>query len=364
MIRGDVVRLVKEAILAMSKADLSNRDYVLDTISEFAKTQAMESALIASVDLLDKRDFGKIELLMSTAINVGVDDELTDYDPMEMSESRLEHRDKMRAGIILPNGISTGSHEMDVVLLPHKGWGRKELSVYLGGAKSGKTTALIEAGVQACRAGKNVFYATCEVSAEIISNRIDANICGIDVHDLNDRTTDTATRLAAYKLRAGIFKIAEYPSGGLTPAKLRRKLKRYRQQGIIFDVIIVDYADIMAADRQYNDKRHEIDDIYKALRAIASEENAAVLTASQTNRTGQKKAATSVTDETDVAEDFNKARHCDVMITINATEQERKGGELRLYFALVRNAESGFSLKFKTERAKMRFLTTFLGRDG
>lgn len=364
-LRGDKVDLVKEAVHKVLKADVSGVAFTVDAVSEFARNQAVETALMASVDLLDKKDFPKIQEVMSNALGVGANEDIGSYDHEENMEARLERRRELLAGTAMPTGISTGHIDMDRSLNPHRGFGRGELSLIMGGAKSGKTTAMIHFGVKAAKAGHNVLYASCEVSNEIIADRIDANICGIPVKELKQRIPETESKLKAfYAGTKGKILSHQYPSGTLTPSQLRRLIKRYRSKGVIFDMIIVDYADIMTSDSHHKEERHKLNEIYLALRAISSEENAAVLTATQSTRTGQKKAQNGVADETDLAEDFNKARHCDVMFSINQSEQNRMDNEVRLYFALVRNDESGFTLTYGTDRAKMRFLTDFIGRDG
>jgi replicative DNA helicase len=93
------------------------------------------------------------------------------------------------------------------------------------------------------------------------------------------------------------------------------------------------------------------------LRAIAFEENVAMLTATQANREGHKAA---VVKAEHVAEDFNKVRTVDLMISINKTEEEARDGIARLYFAASRNQESGFTIVVKQNLACMQFVTSVL----
>jgi replicative DNA helicase len=66
---------------------------------------------------------------------------------------------------------------------------------------------------------------------------------------------------------------------------------------------------------------------------------------------------------TDVAEDFNKIRIADIVISINSSEAEKAAGEARLFFAAVRNGEDGFSLRIKQDRERLKFITKILGRE-
>lgn len=155
----------------------------------------------------------------------------------------------------------------------------------------------------------------------------------------------------------------EYPSGTFSPNQLRQLVQRYKTPGrnpdgslrppIKFDLIVVDYADIMAPNYRTNDAIENSKSVYVDLRAIAFEENAAVLTATQTNREGFK---STVAKAEHVAEDFNKVRTVDLMISINKTEEEAARGESRLYFAASRNQESGFTVVIKQNLSMMKFI--------
>jgi replicative DNA helicase len=215
-------------------------------------------------------------------------------------------------------------------------------------------------GKNASLAGHNVIYVTLEVSTEIISDRLDANISDTAIRVLKDSPFDVEKKIKAASAKAGKFILEEFPSGTLKPSQLRRLIEKHRRNGLIFDLIIVDYADIMCPDRYSGEPREDSRLIWLDLRALATENNAAVLTATQTNREGAKALTSKATD---VAEDYNKIRTADLVFSINALEDEIKVGEARLFFAATRNGEGAFTLRIKQERDKMKFLTKILGRE-
>lgn len=351
----DIVTILKDA----KSADVSDRDYVIDQVAGFARHRAIENALMKSVDLTDRGDYDKIEALMRAAVDVGASDDEGEYDYWAEVENRTEERKALVAGTLKPDGITTGSAELDKYLY-HSGWGRKELSVIMGAAKAGKSMSLGEFGKNASLAGYNVLYVTLEVSSKIIADRTDANVSETAMRLLKDNPYKVEKAVKAASARAGRLIFREFPSGTFKASQLRRLIERYRTRGIIFDLIIVDYADIMAPERFTGELRDDMRAIYIDLRAIASIHNAAVLTATQTNREGAKAAVAKMTD---VAEDFNKIRTADLVLSINATEPEKAAGEARIFFAASRNNEGGFALRIKQSREQMRFLTKVLGRE-
>ena len=159
----------------------------------------------------------------------------------------------------------------------------------------------------------------------------------------------------------GLLHIKEYPSGSLKVSNLRRYLESARNKGVQYDLICVDYADLMAPEVKSPNQIENFRQIYVDLRALAFEYNCAILTATQTNREGAK---AKVAEMTHVAEDFNKIRTADIVISINTTKEERLKGEARLYFVASRNQESGITLKIKQDIPKMQFISGFIGFEG
>lgn len=356
VIRKDVLPALLTARKKVLADPLQGREYVEEKLVTFVRHQAVGDAILKSVDLREKGQFDKIEKLVKSAIEIGINEEGDAYDYFARNEERAEERLDRASGKTPPTGITTGILKMDE-LLYHKGWGKKELATIMGGAKAGKTTALINFAKSASLKGHNTLYVTLEVASRIIAERLDASISDTMVKALDSSIHDVKAKIAAAEAKAGKLLLNEFPSGTLKPSMLRKLLEKYRSKGIVFDLVVVDYADIMAPDFRTDNVIENSKSVYVDLRAIASEFNVAMLTATQTNREGYK---ATVAKAEHVAEDFNKVRTVDLMISINKTEEEASRGEARLYFAASRNQESGFTIFIKQDLAKMQFVTSIL----
>jgi intein/homing endonuclease len=233
-------------------------------------------------------------------------------------------------------------------------------SFFANGLVSHNTTALIGFAKAASQAKFNVLYVTLEVSARIISDRLDAAISDTMMKELSRHIKDIEAKVSAMESRSGRLIIHEYPTGTFTPKQLRALLDRYESKGQAFDLVVVDYGDIMAPSLRTNDALENSKSIFIDLRAIAQEKNVAMLTATQTNRAG---FTATVAKAEHVAEDFSKIRTADLVISINITDEERSRGEARLYFAASRNSESGFTLFIKQNVAKMQFIESILRKE-
>lgn len=351
-IREDLMPEIREMIRSAYTTEIKNVDYVADQVAKFAKDKAVEQVIIKSVDLHAKRDYAKIAELMKEAIRVGEEDGNGDYDYWGEVDNRTEVRKAIASGAITRDGISSGVKEVDAQLY-HYGWGRRELSCLMGPSKSGKSAFMGIFAANASKLGYNVLYVSLEVDKGIISDRLDAAISDTKVRELHVHADDVNTGIKAAAAKSGRFMMRDFASGTLKVSTLHALLERMRGDGINFDLVVVDYADIMAPEDKKTDLQDGLRQIYIDLRALAFDFNCAVLTATQTNREGAKQHTARATD---VGDDWNKTRTVDVMIGINATEAEKATGESRLVWLLSRNSASGVSVRVSQNREKMQFL--------
>lgn len=350
-----------KVVKKLLKLTVPDKKFVVDSVIEFIRHQEMTLAILKSVDLIEKGEYGKVESAVKDALNVGVDAKETGYDFWAEVESRKEIRKAKLAGTIKPTGVTTGLKVFDN-LLRNEGWGRGELSVIMGGAKAGKTTMLLDSARAASLAGYNVLSFTLEVSSEIVAERMEANLSEIPYADMNVKAEEIARKLNSLKAKSGILQIQEMPTGSLTPSGVERIIEHYAASGVEFDLVVIDYADLMSPNFRYDSPIENSKSIYIGLRAIAQQYNLAMLTATQTNRTGMGEGV-AVAKMEHVAEDINKVRICDLMISINVTDDEASRGEARLFLAASRNQRGGITIHIKTALERGKFYAQVISID-
>lgn len=342
------------------KTLLTNSTFVRDKVAEFARHQAIMDAVLQSAVAVQKGDYDRVEKLMQTALSVGAGETDDRYDYFAEIDGRSKQREDLINGKVVMRGITSGYKDIDAHLY-HYGWGRKELACLMGPAKSGKSLALGDFGKNASLAGHNVLYVSLEVSRQIISDRIDASLSDTLMAELKKDHAKVQAAIKALHAKAGIFEIVDRPSGTFKVSDLRRMLDRYRDRhGIIFDLVIVDYADIMSPEKKSDELRDGLRQIYIDLRGLMHDYDCAGLTATQTNREGASKATAKATD---VGDDFNKVRTVDILIGINASDAEKASNEARLYWAVSRNTEDGFSLRIQQDRSRMQFCKKIIAKE-
>lgn len=117
-------------------------------------------------------------------------------------------------------------------------------------------------------------------------------------------------------------RIKSFPISKATVSTLENALDELEfNTGVIPDMVVVDYADILEEDIKLGDKRHRVGDNWKQLSRMAKTRNIAVVTASQGNRNSSKKGRLSVDD---VSEDFSKIMTIDAIFAINEDNFDKK----------------------------------------
>ncbi|WP_415721661.1 ATPase domain-containing protein [Photobacterium ganghwense] len=351
--KPDVLVSLKEIL----SEPLTDSKYMLDQVSTFARNNALDEALMKAVELKEKGDFEGAVAVVQKAMLVGASDSNNYYDYYEEVDTRTERRDALEKGEDVPTGITTGIRALDAILY-HKGWGRREMTLIMGGAKAGKSTALGDFSIAASDAGYNVLYVTLEVHARIISDRADARVSDTSMDDLVKAREAVRSAILA-KRSGGVGKliIVERPAGTFTPNELNRLIHDFRAKGVKFDMVALDYLDLARSNRVTNDRRADEKDMYTDFRGLADKEDFALLTATQTNRDGMGSETAGITH---VADNIEKIRIADLTISINKTDEEKAKGEARLFLAASRNQRGDITVRVKQDLDKMKFVDKVL----
>lgn len=243
---------------------------------------------------------------------------------------------------------------------------REDFISYLAPMKRGKTFILIDAGVTAIQNGLKVLHVSLEMSESQTLKRYWTSLSGQLSKDNNEINysyfvkNESGKYEVEYKtisrkqvsiaevekkqnslkrlFRGGDIRILAVPAYSWSVERLDAELdKLMQQENYVPDVIIVDYADIMAPSEK-GDYRNQLDGIWKRLRGMAQKRKAVVFTASQSGRASIDKNV----DSKDIAEDIRKLAHITSMISLNQTPKEKKAGILRLKQLAIREGEQEF----------------------
>ncbi|MDE9454565.1 DnaB-like helicase C-terminal domain-containing protein [Xenorhabdus bovienii] len=354
VIRGDYVKDITEAIRKINLVKLTDSQFMVDQVTVFAQSVAFDNAMMKAAEFKDKGDFEKAMQIMDKVKHLGAKGSSEIYDYFDEASKRFEAREKKASGEAPPQGITTGNRALDA-LLYHRGWGRKEMTLFMGFAKSGKSTGMGEFSVNAALAGFNVLYISLEVHKEIVADRFDARLSETEMESLIDSREKVTKKLKEIGAgeKVGKMFLVQRPSGSVSPNDVIRIVESVIATGVVLDMLVVDYADLMKSNYRSGDPREDVKSIYTDLRAVFDTYNVAGMTASQTNREG---GSSEVATMMHAADNVEKVRIADLIITINKTEEEKAKGEARLYIAGSRNQKGEISIRIEQNLDQMRFI--------
>jgi archaellum biogenesis ATPase FlaH len=314
-------------------------DWFMDEFEKFTQHKALERAIISSADLLEKHDYGAVEVLIKEAVQIGLARDMgTDYfaDP----RGRL-------LGIKDKNGqVSTGWPGMDRKLFG--GFNRGELNIFAGGSGAGKSLFLANLGVNFALAGLNVVYLTLELSEALVSMRIDAMVTGISTKDIFKDLDDVEMKVKMIGRKAGMLQVKYMPSGK-TANDVRAYLKEYEiKVGKKVDVLLVDYLDLlMPVSKKISPADLFIKDKYvsEELRNLAVEKNCVFVTAAQLNRGAVEEVEF---DHSHISGGLSKIQTADNVFGIFTSRAMRERGRYQLQLMKTRSS-SGVGTKIDLE---------------
>jgi hypothetical protein len=136
-------------------------------------------------------------------------------------------------------------------------------------------------------------------------------------------------------MKAKRFKLSTHPSKTLSVSGIVAQLDAWeRLEGWVPDVVVIDYADILAPEKKGNkEERDNINETWMALRGLSQTKHCCVITATQANGMAIKEK--SVTRE-HYAGDRRKYDHVTAMFSLSQTPEEKRKGVTRWGAIVIR----------------------------
>jgi replicative DNA helicase len=304
--------------------EVQDNQYVKESALDFCKKQKLKSALLKSVKLIKDSSYDEVENLIVDALKLGTDG---DYGHDFKRDFEVRYQPRTR------NPITTG---WDVVNDTLKGGlGSGELGVVIAPTGAGKSHVLAHLGASALLEGKNVVHYTLEMSEERTGQRYDSRISGVHLGELFNRKEDVYEACLDVP---GELIIKEYPTKSASVNTLRNHLEKLKSRDKKIDMILVDYADLLAPTEKFRERRNELESIYEHLRGLAQKYECPLWTASQTNRSGLNEEV--ITMEA-ISEAFNKCFVADFIFSLSRTKDDKLANTGRLFIAKNRNGPDG-----------------------
>ena len=332
---------VQDYFNRMHKRELADIDYIKEVSLDFCRKQNLKEAMMTSVGLLQNCSFDEISKVINDALKLGSENNFG-YDYMADFEERF--MPKFR------RPVTSGGGDIDKIT--GGGLGKSELGVVIAPTGAGKSMVLVHLGSQALKEGKTVVHYTLELQDTVIATRYDSCITGYPLSDIINFKEEVYEEIKDIE---GSLIVKEYPTKSASTNTIRAHLSRLVKRGITPGMVIVDYADLLKPVQNRKEKREELGSIYEELRALSTEFQCPVWTASQTNRSGL--SAEVITME-QISEAFNKCFVADFIFSVSRTIEDKQNNQGKIFIAKNRNGPDGmvYNIFMDTSNVNIKIL--------
>jgi hypothetical protein len=144
-------------------------------------------------------------------------------------------------------------------------------------------------------------------------------------------------KLSRHMNNEPLLKLSVHPNDSISVYGIESELDQWeRMYNWSPDIIIVDYADILAPPTKAAETRDQINATWKRLRSLSQARHCLVVTATQAKATSYN---AELLDRSDFSEDKRKFAHVTAMIGLNVTEVEKEMMVTRLNYLVLREDE-------------------------
>ena len=344
--------------IAESEININNEDYLLDRSRDFLDYQRMKDYVQSLDACLDTRDMDKARKIQQNYDKISVAETnecaLLDKESIDIIKNALSQKEEVL--FTLPgelNNVVGNIHRNDFIMI-------------MAGAKKGKTWFLQKIGIEAMVQRLNVTFVCLEMTREETIQRVWTSLFGIksglvkpgiyetarfvecadekgkykpelfDVkvgEDCGATPEELQNQLRIMTMYSANFRIIAYPANTASVETICNRVEDLAKDGFVTDVLIIDYADI-TKPITHGESRDQINAINVYLRGFAMKFHCAVITATQTNRSG---FSSSVVGAESLAEDFRKICHVTSMVSLEQTPKMRKNHLMRVRNVALRS---------------------------
>jgi len=307
--------------LPFSRSDL---DVVRQEVIEFARHQSLQSVLENFVDL---QESGRATKSAVNKIIAAVEETQKIGDVCTLRPDLVTgFKERVNRRLSLSNQyIPTLIDPLDARFM---GARRGELCSVMAPSGKGKSWFLTHIAQAAHFMGHNVLHVTYEMSADMIEERHDMMIAGIQREHLNEVKAIKKIRAAYHRAESfsggGLIQVEWLPAG--SPIAKTQQLidTTIEATGRPLDVVCLDYGNLISPNHRTGSTYDDQGAVWEELTNVVKAYNCVVWVATQTNRSG---AGAETLTEYEIGDSILKYNHSDIFIGFNRSLIRDSKGE-------------------------------------
>lgn len=244
-----------------------------------------------------------------------------------------------------------------------------EFYLALGDSGTGKSTFLINNGVEAARRGFNVLHVQAEGTKRQIEMRYDqcwSAMTKMELESIQDMEGEEwEERLHKFekvvKNISGEIYIESFTSFEKRPnvRDIRELLKNFNKEGIKIHLVLVDYLELLdPINNKWEDETQRQGFVARNFKDIAVEFNCVVGSVTQMQRVDKdsRNSADWVAERDNIGGAYEKVRPTDFFLTFNITPDEKKKNMMRVFLDKAREHDSKMVFTIFQDLSRSRFI--------
>ena len=257
-----------------------------------------------------------------------------------MSYFRKEDQEKHWEYVSNPEArISTGFDGLD--RYTHGGFYKsgKMLACIMGQAGLGKSLFLSNIAVNCLKDNLSVVVISLEMSENVYATRFDAHISDSNINKLKDNSKSVISKINEFYKNhpeANLF-IKEYPPRTVRVSDIQIYLDNLIAAGNRFDIVIIDYLNLVLPNRSRDNMYQDIMDVAEKLRALSYIYEVPVVTATQANSEGMNNENIGMEH---VSESRGIAHTVDFLAGLYQMDEDREHGVINM--RIIKNRLGGY----------------------
>lgn len=344
------------------KKDLSDYDveWVEETAKSWIKFKHLDSSIVDTVEFIQGQKV--------TPENVG--DIIESVKNMINGRNNITFDDDL--GVDFYDATAHIRKEEDLVSSNYNfiddnigGYTKGTLNVYVAPPNVGKSLFMGNDAANYIKDGKNVLVISLEMGAQKIIKRIGSNLFNININKYDNKAKDSKFmqgKINEFREQSlvtpGQLTIRNYPTSSATADDIDNYIGKIEETtGIVYDVVIIDYVNILRDKRNPNSESTyiKIKNICEDLRAVAQRRNVVIISATQTTRGGFDSSSIGLGD---IAESAGLAATCDNIMAIIQTPEMMLDKLYWLKLLKVRDGVKGAKCRINIDYDYMRLQET------
>ena len=221
-----------------------DQEYVESEFSSFCKNQALKTALVESVDLLNDGMFDDIRFKIDTALKAGQDKDIG-HEYIKEVEARYKEEDRQ----VIPTPWSIINERL------MGGLGGGDFGLIFGSPGGGKSWTMVALGAHAVKLGLNVVHYTLELSEGYVGKRYDSHFINEPVNTIHLHKEKINEYIDNLK---GSLTIKEYTPGQASIPSIESHVAKMTDLGYPPDMVIIDYVDLLKSTISSKDEKEKL----------------------------------------------------------------------------------------------------------